>query len=58
VRTDVYEIGTEYDDRFDVVYVSSGGLGWLPDLPLFFAGAAALLREGGHVFVHEIHPFS
>jgi hypothetical protein len=27
-------------------------------LPLFFAGAAALLREGGHVFVHEIHPFS
>ncbi len=58
VRTDVYEIGAEYERRFDVVYVSAGGLGWLPDLKLFCAKAAALLRENGRVFVHEIHPFS
>jgi SAM-dependent methyltransferase len=58
VRTDVYEIGTEYEDQFDVVYISAGGLGWLPDLNLFFAKAAALLREDGRIFIHEIHPFS
>ena len=58
VRTDAYEIGPEYEGRFDVVYVSAGGLGWLPDLKLFFAKAAALLRENGQVFIHEIHPFS
>ena len=27
--------------RFDIAYVSAGGLGWLPDLQLFFEKAAA-----------------
>lgn len=58
IRTDVYEIGAEHDGQFDVVYITIGGMGWLPDLPLFFARAAALLRPGGHIFIHELHPFS
>ena len=58
VRTDVYEIKAEYENRFEVVYISAGGLGWIPDLKLFFAKAAALLQENGRVFIHEIHPFS
>jgi len=58
VRSDVYEIGPEYENRFDVVYISSGGLGWLPDLKLFFAGAVAMLRGNGRIFIHEMHPFS
>ncbi len=58
VRSDVYEIGPEYDDRFDLVYISAGGLGWMPDLKLFFAKAAAMLKDGGRIFIHEIHPFS
>jgi ubiquinone/menaquinone biosynthesis C-methylase UbiE len=58
VRADVYDIAPEFDDRFDVVYISAGGLGWIPDLKLFFAKAAALLQENGQVFIHEIHPFS
>jgi ubiquinone/menaquinone biosynthesis C-methylase UbiE len=57
VRTDVYEIAREYDNQFDMLYISAGGLGWLPDLPLFFARAAALLRAGGSLFIDEIHPF-
>lgn len=58
VRTDVYEIGSEYNGMFDLVYISAGCLCWLPDLELFFARAAALLSPGGRVFIHEIHPFS
>lgn len=58
VRSDVYEIGSEYNDRFDLVYISAGCLCWLPDLDLFFAKAASLLKPGGQVFIHEIHPFS
>jgi SAM-dependent methyltransferase len=57
VRTDVYEIGEEFEQRFDVVYITVGCLGWMPDLKLFFAKAAALLKAGGSVFIHEIHPF-
>jgi len=58
VRTDVYDISREYENRFEVVYISAGGLGWIPDLKLFFAKAAALLQENGRVFIHETHPFS
>ena len=58
VQSDVYEISVEYAKRFDVVYISAGGLGWLPDLMLFFAKAALLLKDTGHIFIHEIHPFS
>jgi 2-polyprenyl-3-methyl-5-hydroxy-6-metoxy-1,4-benzoquinol methylase len=57
-RSDVYAIGAEWFNQFDVVYVTAGALGWLPDLTRFFAQAAALLRPGGHVFIHEIHPLS
>jgi ubiquinone/menaquinone biosynthesis C-methylase UbiE len=57
VRTDVYDISAEYENRFDMVYVSAGGLGWMPDLRLFFQKAASLLKENGRVFLHEIHPF-
>ncbi len=58
VRSDVYEIPPEYENRFDLLYISAGGLGWLPDLNLFFARAAALLQEDGYVFIHEAHPFT
>lgn len=57
VRTDVYEIAREYDNQFDMLYISTGGLGWLHDLPLFFTRATALLRTGGSLFIDEIYPF-
>ncbi len=58
VRTDIYDISAEYHGQFDVVYVSAGALGWLPDLPRFFAQAGAMLRDAGRIFIHEIHPIS
>ena len=58
VRTDVYEIPAEYDAQFDVVYVSIGCFGWMPNLNAFMDRVAALLKPGGIVFIHEKHPFS
>jgi SAM-dependent methyltransferase len=58
VRTDVYEIDASYANHFDMVYISVGCLGWMPDLKLFFEKAASLLKEGGLIFIHELHPFS
>ena len=57
VRTDVYEIDDSYNNRFEMLYITVGCLGWMPDLGLFFEKAARLLREDGLVFIHEIHPF-
>jgi ubiquinone/menaquinone biosynthesis C-methylase UbiE len=58
VRTDLYEIGREYENRFDLVYLTAGALGWMPDIKLLFAKAKKLLKENGQIFIHEIHPFS
>jgi SAM-dependent methyltransferase len=57
IRSDVYDLGEVYASQFDIVYISVGCLGWMPDLNLFFQTAAGLLRTGGYIFIHESHPF-
>jgi SAM-dependent methyltransferase len=58
VQTDVYEIPDQYHGVFDIVYISIGCFGWLPDLKRFFEKAASLLAESGVIFIHEHHPFT
>lgn len=43
---------------FDVVYVSLGALCWLPDIEVWAGQVAGLLRPGGRLFLHEVHPVS
>lgn len=54
--TDIYAIGPEFDAAFDIVTITIGVLGWMPDLDGFFAVAARLLRPGGALFIYEHHP--
>lgn len=56
VCADVYEIPANYDAGFDLVTVTIGVLGWMPDLAGFLAVAARLLRPGGALFIYEQHP--
>jgi len=56
VRTNVYDIGEAYDDKFDLVYISIGALCWLPDLDKFFAIVSAMLKPAGRLFIYEAHP--
>ncbi len=39
-----------------VVHISAGGIGWLPDLNRFYQVVSGLLREGGLLLMHEMHP--
>ena len=43
---------------FDVVYVSLGALCWLPSIDEWAGQVAGLLRPGGRLFLHEVHPLS
>ena len=56
VCTDIHAIGAEFDAGFDIVTITIGVLGWMPDLEPFFAVAARLLRPGGAFFIYEHHP--
>lgn len=54
--TDIYRIPADYDAAFDLVVVTIGVLGWMPDLNGFLSVVDRLLRPGGALFVYEQHP--
>lgn len=56
VASDIYNITDEFNSAFDVVYITIGVLGWMPDLEAFFAVASRITRPGGVVFIYEQHP--
>ncbi|MCR9218795.1 MAG: class I SAM-dependent methyltransferase [Alphaproteobacteria bacterium] len=56
VETDVYAIPDAYDGQFDIVLITIGVFGWMPDLPAFMDRATRLLRPGGALLVYEQHP--
>jgi SAM-dependent methyltransferase len=43
---------------FDLVFVTWGAIGWLPDLVGWAEVVAALLRPGGALYLAEGHPFA
>ena len=56
VRSSVYDLPRELDGGFDLVYITIGVLGWLPDLDAFFGVVSRLLRTDGQLFIYEMHP--
>lgn len=57
VRADVYDaVAALGASRFDVVYTGVGALNWLDDLDRWARAVAGLLRPGGVLYLHEIHP--
>jgi len=56
VKTDAYQVPTAYDGAFDVVLITIGVFGWMPDLGAFFDVIARLLKPGGALLAYEEHP--
>jgi len=56
VRTNIYDIKDEYDGQFDVVYVTVGAIGWLPDLDAYIGLLSRMLKPDGQLFMYEMHP--
>ena len=56
IRSNVYDIDCAALGQFDVVYITIGAIGWMPDLPVFFDVIEKLLKKGGVLFMYEMHP--
>jgi len=56
VQSDVYSAAEVLDEQFDIVYTSSGVLGWLPDIVGWARVAVHFVRPGGFLYITEIHP--
>ena len=55
VDTNIYDIDQCFDDAFDIVLITIGVFGWMPDLPGFMRIATYLLRNDGALLVYEQH---
>jgi SAM-dependent methyltransferase len=58
IRTNVLDIPENYNNSFDLVYVTVGALVWIPDLTAYIKKAADLLVKGGYLFIYEHHPYA
>ncbi len=58
VEGDIYQTAPEFDSAFDLVVITIGVLGWMPELGKFFDVVVRLLRPGGQLFIHEQHPIT
>lgn len=56
IRSSVYDLPPELDRQFDLVYITTGVLGWMPDLDAFLDLVRRLLKPGGQLFLYEMHP--
>ncbi|MHC5903833.1 class I SAM-dependent methyltransferase [Streptomyces sp. S6] len=59
VTADVYDAVEALEgQRFDIVYTGFGALCWLPDLTAWARTAAALVADGGFLYLAEYHPIA
>jgi SAM-dependent methyltransferase len=56
VEGDVYKIPAAYDGAFDLVLITIGVFGWMPELDAFFDVVTRVLKPGGALLVYEEHP--
>lgn len=57
IESDIMQFKEKHDQQYDVVFVSEGALGWLPDLKKWGETVAHLLKENGVCYVYDSHPF-
>ncbi|WP_282611065.1 class I SAM-dependent methyltransferase [Pelagibius sp. Alg239-R121] len=57
VETDIYLIGSDYEEIADVLVATSGALCWMGDLQQYFRIVRNVLKPDGILTIHETHPF-
>jgi SAM-dependent methyltransferase len=58
VECNVYDARRAIAEAFDIVYVTWGAIGWLPDIRRWTALVAEFLAPSGFLYLAESHPFA
>ena len=56
ICSDIYDLPQSLSEAFDIVFVSYGSLGWLPDLDRWAGIVHRALRPGGMLYLVDFHP--
>lgn len=54
---DIMELMEKHNEKYDVVFVSEGAIGWLPDLKKWGKTIRHLLKDDGYFYAFDSHPF-
>ena len=57
IESDIMELMKKHNGKYDVVFVSEGAIGWLPDLEKWGKTIRHLLKDDGFFYVFDSHPF-
>ncbi|MBN1667496.1 MAG: methyltransferase domain-containing protein [Anaerolineales bacterium] len=57
IEADILEVQERVQEKFDIVFCSTGVLCWLPDIRRFAQTVRHLLPEGGMFYLFDGHPF-
>ena len=57
IESDIMEFMERHDEKYDVVFVSEGAVGWLPDLKKWGETIRHLLKDDGFFYIFDSHPF-
>ena len=57
IESDIMELMGKHNEKYDVVFVSEGAIGWLPDIKQWGKTIKHLLNDDGFLYVFESHPF-
>ena len=56
IESDIMNIMEKHNEKYDVVFVSEGAIGWLPDLNKWGKTIKHLLKDDGYFYIFESHP--
>jgi len=57
IESDVMEAIEKLDQKFDIVFSSTGVLCWIPDINRFAQTVRHFLKDGGFFYLYDGHPF-
>ncbi len=57
LESDIMALMEHHHTQYDVVFVSEGAIGWLPDLAQWGRTIRHLLKDGGYFYAFDSHPF-
>jgi len=56
IESDIMEFMEKHNEKYDVVFVSEGAIGWLPDLMKWGETVRHLLKDDGFFYIFDGHP--
>ena len=57
VEADIMDVIDKVDEKFDIVFASTGVLCWIPDIDRLAQTIRHLLHDGGFFYIMDGHPF-